>query len=162
AREPWCTYRRAAVRRDGSGASRSIMTGGTAVAARHDAAGRHDEAVNALARAARAGDIDAMTELGKRLIAGDRAPLLPKDGARLLVDALRAGSTEAALRLAVLAALGAYTDQSWHDALGLLLRAAEQGSEEARGQLQVLAGRSARDAAPAEGWRALAASIDID
>jgi prolyl 4-hydroxylase len=138
------------------------MTGGTAVAARHDAAGRHDEAVNALARAARAGDIDAMTELGKRLIAGDRAPLLPKDGARLLVDALRAGSTEAALRLAVLAALGAYTDQSWHDALGLLLRAAEQGSEEARGQLQVLAGRSARDAAPAEGWRALAASIDID
>lgn len=140
---------------------KSTMTGGTAVAARHDAAGRHEEAINELARATRAGDIDAMTELGKRLVVGDRAPLLPKDGARFLVDAMRAGSTEAALRLATMAALGAYTEQSWPDALGLLLRAAEQGSEAARGQLQVLARRSPDDAAPTGGWRALAAGIDL-
>ena len=40
------------------------MTAGTARAAQHDAAGRHDEAINELARATQAGDIDAMTELG--------------------------------------------------------------------------------------------------
>src|SRR5690606_23003470 len=61
-----------------------LMTAATALAAQHDAAGRHDEAVNELARATQAGDIDAMTELGKRLVLGDRAPLLPDEGARFL------------------------------------------------------------------------------
>ena len=51
----------------------NTMTAGRARAAEHDAAGRHDEAVNQLARATQSGDIDAMTELGKRLVIGDRA-----------------------------------------------------------------------------------------
>ena len=137
------------------------MTAGTALAAEHDAAGRHDEAINALARAAQAGDADSMTELGKRLISGDRAPLLPRDGTGLLIDAMRAGSAEAAMRLAVLAALGAYRDRSWSEALALLVRAAEQGSSSARGQLLLLAGRPPAGAAPPEGWRGLAERIDL-
>ena len=136
------------------------MTSATALAAQHDAAGRHDEAINELARATQAGDIDAMTELGKRLVLGDRAPLLPEDGARFLADAMRAGSTEAALRLATMAALGAHTEQSWPTALALLVRAAEQGSQSARGQLCVLA-RRARTDSPPEGWRGVAAGIDL-
>ena len=137
------------------------MSAGTARAAEHDAAGRHDEAIDELASATQAGDIEAMTELGKRLVIGDRAPLLPADGKRFLADAMQAGSSEAAVRLATMAALGAYTAQSWSDALGLLVRAAEQGSDSARSQLCVLAGCPPPDASPAEGWRGLAERIDL-
>ena len=137
------------------------MNAGTARAAQHDAAGRHDEAINELASATQAGDIEAMTELGKRLVIGDRAPLLPTDGARFLADAMRAGSAEAALRLATMAALGAYTEQSWSHALGLLVRAAEQGSASARSQLRVLAGPPHAEASEAADWRGIARSIDL-
>lgn len=137
------------------------MTAGTARAAEYDAAGRHDEAINELARATQAGDIEAMTELGKRLVIGDRAPLLPADGTRFLGDAMQAGSSEAALRLAAMAALGAHTEQSWSHALGLLVRAAEQGSECARSQLRVLAGSQSAGASKADDWRGLAQSIDL-
>jgi len=134
-------------------------TAGTARAAAHDAAGRHDEAVNELAHAAQSGAIDAMTELGKRLVIGDRAPLLPADGTRLLADAMQAGSSEAALRLAAMAALGAHTEQSWSRALGLLVRAAEQESESAQNQLRILAGSA--PSPRADDWRGLAKRIDL-
>jgi TPR repeat protein len=111
------------------------MTAAIALAEQHDQAGRHDDAVNALARGTQSGDIEAMTELGKRLIVGDRAPLLPQDGAKMLLDATVAGNAEAALRLAVLKALGAHMPQSWPDAIGLLVFAAERGSESARKQM---------------------------
>ena len=42
--------------------------------------GAHDDAINALARATKLGDVEATTRLGKRLIVGDRAPLLPTEG----------------------------------------------------------------------------------
>lgn len=128
-------------------------------AAQHDAAGEHDDAVNALARAANAGDFTAMTELGKRLLVGDRAPYMPKDGARLLSDAARGGNTDAAERLSCLLALGAHAEQNWNGAIGLLIHAAELGSKSAQGQLRILAGHD-----PAEGgddWQALARSIDL-
>jgi hypothetical protein len=131
------------------------------LAAEHDLAGRHDDAVNALARATQAGDLDAMTELGKRLVVGDKGPLLPKDGAGLLIDAAKGGHAEAALKLATLTALGAHVPQSWNDALNLLVFAAERGSESARGQLRALTGRAAD---PADGdlqWRRLAQHIDL-
>jgi prolyl 4-hydroxylase len=139
------------------------MSGGgaLALAAAHDAAGRHDEAINELALATERGDLDAMTELGKRLLVGDRAPLLPKDGARFLVDAARAGALEAALRLAAMSALGAHVEQSWTAALSLLAVAAEHGSESARGQLCTLAGQPPAATAAEGGWRALAQTIDL-
>ena len=136
------------------------MHDGISLAAQHDAAGRHDEAVNALARATQGGDIAAMTELGKRLVVGDRAPHLPQDGARFLVDAARGGSAEAAERLATLSALGAHMPQSWPEALGLLVLAAERGAESARGQLRTLAGK-ADGASNGLSWRGLAESIDF-
>jgi prolyl 4-hydroxylase len=129
------------------------------LAAEHDLAGRHDDAVNALARATQAGDLDAMAELGKRLVVGDRAPLLPQDGTSLLTDAARGGHADAALRLAVLSAVGVYMKRSWSDALALLVFAAERGSEAARGQLEVLAGTapSGRE----QNWREVAGRIDL-
>jgi hypothetical protein len=133
-----------------------------ALAAEHEAAGRHEDAVNELARAAESGDVEATTELGKRLILGDLGPQLPQDGTRFLLDAVQAGGVEAALRLATLSALGSYVEQSWSHALGLLVFAAEKGSAAARGQLQLFARRRLNDAEPdpAE-WRRLAASIDL-
>ena len=53
----------------------------------HDASGRHAEAVDQLVAGVKKGDVEATTRLGKRLLVGDRAPLLPNDGARFLEDA---------------------------------------------------------------------------
>ena len=83
-----------------------------ALAEQHDAAGRHDEAINALARGTRAGNLACMRQLGKRLLAGDRAPLLAAEGARFLLDAANQGDAEAAARMAALTALGLYCRQS--------------------------------------------------
>jgi prolyl 4-hydroxylase len=134
-----------------------------ALAEQHDAAGRHDDAINALARATKRGEIEAMTRLGKRLLAGDRAPHLPADGARFLIDAAAGGGAEAAEQLAALAGLGAHVEQSWNDALELLGMAAERGRTSARGQLRALA----RDAESTElrgdlcDWRRTARGIDV-
>jgi prolyl 4-hydroxylase len=128
------------------------VTNELALAAEYDAAGRHDEAVNALARGTQGGDIAATVALGKRLLVGDRAPCLPKDAVSFLYDALKGGSMDAALRIAPLAAIGAYVPQSWSDALGLLLFAAERGSEDARGQLLALSSTTDPVIA-ATGWR---------
>ncbi len=139
-----------------------------ALAAQHDAAGRHDAAVDALALATGRGDLDAMTALGKRMLVGDRAPTLPREGVGLLVDACKQGGAEAAARLAVLAALGCYVEQSFADAFELLIAAAERGSSSARGQLGVLSmdaelARSVRagHALTADVWRRLAQGVDL-
>lgn len=136
------------------------MTSGLELAATHNAAGRHEDAINALAVASRGGDVEAMAELSKRLISGDRAPYLPAQGAQLLGDAARGGSVDAQLSLACLLALGAHVPPSWDNALGLLAHAAELGSEHARGQLRLLARRPAAGS-PGENWRELARAIDL-
>lgn len=139
----------------------SVLSPAVARAAEHDAAGRHDDAVEELAKAAQHGDIDATTELGKRLITGEHGLFLPQDGTRLLMDAVAAGGVEAALRLATLAALGIYVGQSWTRALGLMVFAAETGSMTARAQLRIFARTPPFDPEPAEGWRQLAERIDL-
>src|SRR5262245_39057236 len=137
------------------------MTAALTVAAEHDLAGRHDDAINALARAAQSGDLDAMTELGKRLIIGDKGPLLPKDGAGLLIDAFKGGHPEAALKLATLTALGAHVEQNWRGALAFLVFAAQHGSESARGQLRALAGTAEDASTGAQQWMKLAQRVDL-
>ena len=136
------------------------MTSAREIAADHDAAGRHEEAINALAVAAQSGDVEAMAVLSQRLIGGDRAPYLPAQGAGLLADAARGGSVEAMLSLSVLLALGAHVPQSWSAAFGWLVRAAELGSESAQGQLRLLSRRAAAASGAAD-WRELARVIDL-
>lgn len=139
------------------------VTEGVALAALHDAAGRTDEAINALANATRNGDVDAMTELGKRLIVGDRGPYLPRDGVQFLAEAMQKGNAEAALRLAVLSALGAHVDHSWSGALALLALAAQRGSASARKQLYVFADLPGADdpSAPPSDWRQVAERVNL-
>jgi hypothetical protein len=132
-----------------------------------DARGDHDEAINALARATRMGDIEATTRLGKRLIVGTDAPLLPKQGAGFLVEAFNKGGAEAAARLAVLAAAGVYVRQDVAESLRLLAAAAIRGWSSAQMQLLALTpdrtlAAAANDGPVAAGhWQQLADSVDI-
>jgi prolyl 4-hydroxylase len=133
-----------------------------------DASGAHDEAVDALARAAKSGDVEALTRLGKRLIVGNAAPLLPVEGAGLLVEATQRGGAEAAMRLAVLAAAGVYVEPGLNHALRLTAIAAQRGWRAAQSQLLVLTPDLALAAAAERVplaptyWKQLADSIDLE
>ncbi len=134
------------------------------LAARLDAAGRHDDAINWLSRAAGAGDAEALRIVGLRILTGENAPSLPVQGAELLVDAARAGDAQAASLAAVLFGGGFFAPQSWDQALDYLQSAAELGSQPARAQLFILAG--AGRAVPASlpdpaDWGQLRRSVDL-
>jgi prolyl 4-hydroxylase len=104
-----------------------------------DADGRHEEAIDQLATAAQRGDVEATTRLAKRIIVGDRAPRLRRQGIELLGDAVKMGGAEAADRLAVIHAAGVGAPPDWRAALRLLMLAAGRGWAPARAQLEVLA-----------------------
>lgn len=125
-----------------------------------DAAGRHAEAIEHLAAGTRRNDVEATTRLGKRLLVGDRAPCLPKDGAGLIAEASARGGAEAAALLAVLYAVGASARHTFDDALESLIAAAERGWPHARAQLEVLAGAPAASREP-DAWRQRARRIDL-
>jgi hypothetical protein len=127
----------------------------------HDAAGRHTDAINQLVAGVRSGDVEATTRLGKRLLVGDRAPLLPNDGARFLEDASARGGAEPASVLAVLFAVGGSARHDLRAALDSLVTAAERGWPAAQAQLRTL-GAPAADSGGASRWRDLAATVDLD
>lgn len=133
-----------------------------------EARGDHERAVYLLADWARQGDVDAMTELGKRLLVGFQAPFSPREGTELIIKAANLGGAAAAAQLAVLAAIGMHVPQSWQTALAAIVFAAELGSPRARGQLRVLATDrelAARDldteSPDPKLWRRLADTIDL-
>jgi hypothetical protein len=152
-----------------------------------DAAGAHADAVGHLAAGARKHDVEALTRLGKRLLVGDRAPCLPKDGAGLIADASQRGGAEAASVLSVLYAVGASRGQGPQAGLQSLILSAERGWPPAQSQLNILgagdtvsvkpnAGASVQPNAgasvepnagvtvapsPRTDWRALGESIDL-
>lgn len=117
----------------------------------HDAAGRHDEAIDCLARATAQGHVEAKTRLAKRLLVGDRAPLLWREGARFMREAAEQGGAEAAALLAVLAAAGLGGNHDWRAAISLARLAAARGWQSAAAQLQVLASATG-DKLDVEAW----------
>ncbi len=130
-----------------------------------DAQGKHQDAVNTLIVAIEKGDIEATTRLGKRLIVGDRAPNLPKDGVGHIVQAAEAGGAEALCLLSVLFALGMYVKQDWRQALNALRLSAENGWQPAKIQLRAIA--SDRELAAEQDknsgfWLKLASTVDFD
>jgi hypothetical protein len=134
-------------------------TGSAALAAARtlDDAGRHNEAIDTLTRGSRQGDLAAMSELGHRLLVGDRAPKSPQHALIFLVGAAKGGDARALARMAVLAAAGAYVKQDWPGALAMLGHAAANGDISARGQLTCL---QPAGAAPAD-WHAMAARVPL-
>jgi prolyl 4-hydroxylase len=108
------------------------------LASEHDKAGRHDEAINALARGTQAGDVECTASLGLRLATGDRSPVLSNEGLRFLSDAWEQGSGAAAARMAAILALGVHRPQDWSLALEWLAKAAYKGYVPAQRQLVAL------------------------
>lgn len=114
---------------------------------------------------AKAGDLAAMTELGRRWLLGERA----LEGAALLGTASQGGSADASLLVAVLLGAGACTAQNWPSAFDYLTRAARLGLRSARRQMALLTNAPELAAtlmqeppADLDFWRALRASIDIE
>jgi prolyl 4-hydroxylase len=134
----------------------------------HDDAGRHNDAINALAGGARAGDLQAMSELGHRLLVGDRAPRLIPHALSCITEAAKRGEGRALARVAALTAAGAHMPQDWPKALRLLGEAAVAGDESARGQLKSLQPTADSPAPASPGtdarvdWNALATSVRLD
>lgn len=134
-------------------------------AARRDAAGDHDEAINELARGTKAGDLPSTRALGLRLLSGNAAPLLPAEGLRFLGDALERGDAEAGARAAGVLALG--VNQPPNRALGLewLALSAARGWEPSQRQLLALCDDrelvQREAAAPSRDWRRVAAAVDL-
>ncbi len=144
-----------------------MSDGSAAVQRAHelDAVGRPDDAINQLASASQAGDFEAMTQLAKRIIVGDRAPRLMPQGFSLLNDAVRLGSAEAAERMAVVYATGITGISDWQAALRLLVLAAERGWTPAHRQLDVLASMALTEPVSSADspWRSPASYLgDID
>lgn len=135
----------------------AIESPGLAAARILDQTGRFAEAMETLRQASLKADLPAMSELGHRLLVGDRAPKSPKHALFLLRDAAKAGEARALARLAALTAAGAYVTQDWPQALALLGQAAERGDVPAQGQLKCL---QAADA-PAADWPTMAARVPL-
>ncbi len=110
----------------------------TEKAARMDAEGNYDESLILLSKAAQEGDLYARTQLGKRLLVGDRAPHFQRDGATMLLQAAEAGHAEAVAAIAILQCLGVQQRQSWQDGLNTLVHAAQLRWMPARDQLLFL------------------------
>ena len=137
------------------------------LAARLDDQGLHQDAISWLSRAAQSGDAGALTVLGMRLLVGDHAPFLPKQGAGLLSDAAARGGADAAGMVAVLAGGGFHGPQSWTVALDYLWLSAELGGVAARDQLVLLAddpeltALAASPLPPPDIWRRLHQGVDV-
>jgi len=129
----------------------------------HDAAGRHEDAIDTLARATRGGDLQAMSELGHRLLIGDRAPQIVPHALSFIAEAARGGEGRALARVAALTAAGAHLPQSWPESLRLLGEAAAAGDTSSRGQLLSLQPTASSGIhASHVDWRALAARVRLD
>jgi hypothetical protein len=117
-----------------------------------------------LERPVRSGDLAALTELGRRLLAGEAGRAQLQRGAELLGSAAGRGDGEALAILATLAGAGVFQPQSWSRALEYLQRSAEAGWAGARAQLTVLAaGRAGASPPPATApWDELARGIDLE
>lgn len=143
-----------------------VIASAAILAAReHAAAGRHEAAMDELARAARVGDLQAMSELGHRLLTGDHVPRMPEQGVSLIQEAAHYGEGRCLARVAALTAAGAYLPQNWPNSMRLLGAAAVAGDEAARGQILSLQSDS-KAADPAANskadWARLAASVRLE
>ena len=117
-----------------------------------EAASVPDLRFQALVRAQYAGNPEAMTALGARLIVGREAPLAPVDGAALIAEAAQQGDAGAWSYVAVLAAAGVGRAQSWSDAVQALERAAALGRCEAVRQLELMRAMGAASADEIRQW----------
>jgi predicted 2-oxoglutarate/Fe(II)-dependent dioxygenase YbiX len=113
-----------------------------------------DAAFQALVRERYAGNPQALTELGARLLVGRDAPQSAVDGAALIAEAARQGDREAWRYAALLAAAGVGRPQSWPDAFEALGRAAALDDGDAARQIARLCAMGVPNAAHVPAWLA--------
>lgn len=130
------------------------------IASDHEKAGRHDAALISIVGAVKAGNPEAMNRLGKKLLIGDFAPHLPKDGIGLLLEASEKGNAEAPAILSVLQALGYHFSQNWNQSIESLVLSARRGWKSAQGQLEILAiaGCCSKNA----NWQEMSTQVDVE
>lgn len=126
-----------------------------------EAAPAPDPDFQALVRAQYAGNPQAMTALGARLLVGREAPRAAVDGAALIAEAAQQGDPAAWRCIAVLAAAGVGRCQSWRDALEALERAADMGDSTALRQLELVRGMGVAGADAARDWLASASGREL-
>ncbi len=135
-----------------------------------DAEGQHDDAINELSVATQAGDLEAMTRLGKRLFSGQDSPHLPREGISFIIEAGQKQHAEAAALSSVLLVSGVMGARNWPLALQALGTAALRGWVPAQEQLLILMNPDGSSPAggslPAEGsasrdWLQVARDIDL-
>lgn len=128
-----------------------------------DANNQHQQAIDILVKAIDNGDVEAMTQLGKRLLVGDRAPTQQNKAAQLLGKAAAQGSPESLALVSVLFAIGHLYEQNWSRAVQSLVVSAERGWLPAQQQLRVLTTnrKLAKLPATADLWHQLAHDIDL-
>ncbi len=128
-----------------------------------DAQGLHDDAIDQLALATKAGDLEGKTRLGKRLFSGMNAPHLPREGIGFIVEAGRDGNAEAAALSAMLFASGVMGPRNWPLALQALGVAAQRGWIAAQEQLRILLDPEGVGVMPAgSDWLGSAQRIDLE
>ena len=113
------------------------------------------EEIRTLREHALAGDVSALTALGKRLLTGDGVPAAPAEAVALLSSASTQGGGEATALLARFAGWGVLRKREIGDALDLLQRAAELGFAPSQRELQFLAREGGTN------WRALRQQVDV-
>lgn len=112
--------------------------------------------IGKLRERAQAGEVDALTSLGKRLLTGDGLPAAPAEAIGLLSEASAQGGGEATAQLALFAGWGVLRPRHVGDALDLLQKAAEFGFAPAQRELQFLAGGGGTD------WRSLRQRVNVE
>jgi len=107
-------------------------------AERPGAAGRHDEATNSLARAAKARDVEGTTRIVKRLLS-TIGQLICRGMPHVSWSKLHGLAEEAAALPAVIAEAAACIRRSWKDGLRALVLAAERRRGSRPDALRILA-----------------------
>jgi prolyl 4-hydroxylase len=120
------------------------------------------ESIDALERAALAGDWSAAAKLGLCYLTARQVPADPMRGIALIDQAARSGDAFGAYLAATIASTSFWRPRDWQAAFDKLLRAAELGSDAARSALAILAAGPAGAPADAEDLDALRARIDLD
>jgi prolyl 4-hydroxylase len=111
--------------------------------------------IRTLREHARAGDVAALTALGKRLLIGDGVPAAPSEAIACLGKASACGGGEATAQLALFAGWGVLRPRNLDEALDLLQRAAELGWAQSQHELRFLAHGTGT------GWQDMRMRIDL-
>ena len=120
------------------------------------------EPIDALERAALAGDWSATAKLGYCYLTGQQVPADPMRGIALVDQAARSGDAFGAYLAATIASTLFWRPRDWQDAFDKLLRAAELGSGPALSALAILAAGPVGIPSDTDNPEALRARVDVD